>query len=218
MTQGVRYKFIGSTIEVSTGITGVSPTPAITAISLTNPAVVTASAHGLVSGDVAKLSAIVGATQFNGNFYAVDDYNTNNFALANENNSNGTAYVSGGLVDKVAFSTFCELTGANRQGGGADQEEVSTVCSTAKEFEQGLADAGTFSLDFNFAPNTTVQAALLAAEISGAKMAFRITLPNSGGTIVLIGTVQTTSFNGAIGQAVWKGSASIKLSGPMFVL
>jgi hypothetical protein len=218
MSQGQRFKFLGSSISVSTGVTGVSPTPSISAISLTNPAIITAAAHGLVQGDVAKLSGIVGATQFNGNLYAVDDVTTNDFSLAEEDNSNGSAYTSGGKADKIAFSAFCELTGANRQGGGASQEEVSTVCSTAKEFEQGLADAGTLSMDFNFAPNTTVQAALIAAEKSGDKMAFKIVLPNSGGTIILIGTVQTTSFSGAVGQAVWKGSASIKLSGPMFVL
>lgn len=217
MSQGKRYKFLGSTFQVSTGIGGISPSPAISAIALTNPAIVTAAEHGLVTGDVAKLAGIVGATQFNGNLYPVDDYTTNDFSLANENNTAGAAYSSGGTVSKMILSTFCELTGANRQGGGADQEEVSTICSNAKEFEQGLADAGTLQLDFNYAPLEAVQSALLAAEISGDKMAFKLTLPNSGGSIILIGTVQTTSFNGAIGQSVWKGSATIKLSGPMFV-
>jgi hypothetical protein len=218
MSQGARYKFIGSTIQVSTGIGGVSPTPTISAISLTNPAVVTAAGNGLAEGDVAKLSGIVGATQFNGNLYAVDDPVGSTFELAGEDNSAGNAYVSGGLVDKVTFSAFCELTGLNQQGGGADQEEVSTVCSTAKEFEQGLSDSGTLSVDFNFAPNSAVQTALRAAEISGEKVAVKVVLPNSGGTIIMIGTVQTTGFNGQIGQAVWRGTASLKLSGPLFVL
>lgn len=218
MTQGVRYKFIGSGIYIGTGITGTSPTPAITAISLTDPAIVAAAAHGLVQGDVARLSGIVGATQFNNNLYPVDDVTTNDFALADEDNTQGSAYVSGGRVDKIAFSIFCELTGMNQQGAGADQQDVSTVCSTAKEFEQGLTDTGTANLDFNYAPNTTVQIALRAAELSGEKIAIKVTLPNSGGTIILIGTVQTTSFTGAVGDAIWRGSASIKLSGPVFVL
>jgi hypothetical protein len=220
MTQGVRYKFIGSSIQVSTGVLGVSPTPAITGIALTDPAIVSTSpqAHGLVTGDVVLLSGIVGPTNFNGNMYPVDDYTSTDFALADEDNTAGDAWVSGGRVDEVSFSTFCELTGANQQDGGADQEEVSTVCSTAKEFEQGLSDTGTLTVDFNFAPLSTVQAYLREAKNAGSKVAFKITLPNSGGTVILIGTVQTTNFSGAVGQAVWKGSATIKLSGPMFVL
>ncbi len=218
MSQGKRYKFVGSTFQVSTGVTGTSPSPAISAISLTNPAIVTAAGHGLVTGDVGKIYDVLGATQFNGNLYPIDDATSNDVALANENNTAGAVYTSGGHIDKVAFTQFCELTGANRQGGGADQEEVTTICSNGKEFEQGFSDAGTLQLDFNFAPKEAVQAALLAAEISGEKMAFKLTMPNSGGIVILIGTVQTTSFNGAVGQSVWKGSASIKLSGPMFVL
>jgi hypothetical protein len=217
MSSGARYKFIGSTIQVGTGVGGTSPTPSITGISLTNPAIVTSAAHGLSQGDVALIAGVVGATQFNGNMYGVDDVTTNDFALGGYDNSAGNAYTSGGRVDKVTFSSFCELVGITQAGGGANQEDVSTVCSSAKEFEQGLSDPGTLSLDFNFAPNSTVQAVLRAAEQSAAKVAFKITLPNSGGTIIMIGSVQTTGFSGQVGTAVWKGTASIKLSGPIFV-
>jgi hypothetical protein len=218
MSQGVRYKFIGSTIQVGIDEESSSSAAIITAISQANPAVVTAAAHGAALGDVVRISDVVGATQFNGNLYAVDDPLTNTFELAGEDNSMGAAYVSGGLVAEVTFSEFCELTGAAQAGGGADQEEVSTICSTAKEFEQGLADAGTLTLDFNFAPLTAVQTALRASEKTGDDVAVKITLPNDGGIVIMLGTVQTTSFNGAIGQAVWKGNAVIKLSGPIFVL
>jgi hypothetical protein len=217
MSQGQRYKFIGSTIQVGIGDEGSSGTP-ITAISLANPAVVTAAGHSAVLGDVVKITDVVGATQFNNNMYAVDDPLTTTFELAGEDNSMGTAYTSGGIAAEVLFSEFCELTGAAQAGGGADQEEVTTICSTAKEFEQGLGDAGTLTLDFNFAPLTPVQAVLRAAEQTGAKVATKITLPNDGGIVIMIGTVQTTSFNGAVGQAIWKANAVIKLSGPIFVL
>jgi hypothetical protein len=217
MSQGVRYKFIGSTIQVSIGDEGSSGTP-ITGITQAHPPVVSATGHSAVLGDVVKIDDVVGATQFNGNMYAVDNPAVGTFELADEDNSMGNAYVSGGVASEVTFSEFCELTGAAQAGGGADQEEVSTVCSTAKEFEQGLADAGTLTLDFNFAPLTEVQTVLRASEKTGADVAVKITLPNGGGIVIMMGTVQTTSFNGAIGQAIWKGNAVIKLSGPIFVL
>jgi hypothetical protein len=218
MSQGQRYKFFGSTIQVGTGYDSDSPGLAISAISQANPAVVTAAGHSAVLGDVVRITDVVGAVQFNNNLYPVDNPLSTTFELAGEDNTMGAAYVSGGVVAEVVFSEFCELTGAAQAGGGADQEEVSTVCSTAKEFEQGLADAGTLTLDFNFAPLMPVQTTLRAAEASGDDVAVKITLPNDGGIVIMLGTVQTTSFNGAVGQAVWKGNAVIKLSGPIFVL
>jgi|GEM_PF-1391798 len=218
MSQGQRYKFMGSTIQVGIGEEDTSPPLAISGITQANPPVVSAAGHDAELGDVVRINDVVGAVQFNGNLYAVDNPGVGDFELAGEDNSMGAAYTSGGTLAEVLFSEMCELTGAAQAGGGADQEEVSTICSTAKEFEQGLADAGTLTLDFNFAPLTEVQTKLREAEKSGDDVAVKITLPNDGGVIIMLGTVQTTSFNGAIGQAVWKGNAVIKLTGPIFVL
>ena len=216
MAAGQRYKFIGSTIQVTTSYA--APGTAITAITQANPAMVTSASHTVAIGDIVKLTGIVGAVQFNENLYVGDDPLTTTFELAGEDNTLGAAWTSGGFVQEAVMSEMCELTGAAQAGGGADQEEVSTICSTAKEFEQGLGDAGTLTLDFNFAPLTLVQTTLRESETTGSDVGVRITLPNDGGIIVMLGTVQTTSFNGAIGQAIWKGNASIKLSGPIFVL
>lgn len=217
MSQGSRYKFNGSSFGVQTGFGGVSPTPAVTNITQTEPPIVTSAAHGLSQGDVGKLSAVVGMTEVNGNLYVVDDTTTNDFALAGEDFTVNTAYASGGLIDAVTFSEFCELTGANQQDGGADQIEVTTICSTAKEFEQGLSDSGTLQLDYNAAPNGVVQTALRTAKVSGDQIAFKIIFPNSGGTIIMLGTVQQQNMSGQV-NGLWTGSATIKLSGPIFVL
>lgn len=217
MTQAVKWRFPGTKIYFSTGVTGVSPSPSITAISLTEPPIVTAAGHGLVTGDVAKLQGIVGATQFNGKLYPVDDYTTNDFALANEDNTNGNAYTSGGTVDKIAFTRDCQLTGVSRQGGGADQIDVSTVCDDEfKQFIQGTADTGTLTLDYMYDPIGAVMQAVEAAEASGDYIAIKIVEKNSSWTIILIGTVQTTNWSGSMGDPVWKGSATIKLSGRQF--
>ncbi len=219
MSQGLRYKFNGSHFYVGIGISGTSPSPAITGISLTNPVIVSTApqAHGLVSSDVAKIYGITtGPTGLNNRLFAVDNATTNDFDLAGEDGTMNTAWSVGGKVDKVSFSEYCELTGANQQDAGADEIEVTTICSTAKEFEQGLSDSGTLQLDYNAAPNGTVETALRAAKISGAFVAFKIVFANSGGTVIMLGTVQSQSLSGSVND-VWKGSATIKLSGPIFV-
>lgn len=219
MAQGLRYKFNGSTFSVMTGTSGSSPSPSITAITNANPANVTSTGIDTVldDGDVVKISNVGGMTQLNGNLYVVDNTTTNAFDLADEDTSNTDAYTSGGDIDKVQFTEFCELTGANQQDGAADQIEVTTICSTAKEFEQGLSDSGTLQLDYNAAPNSSVQAALRTAKVDGTQIAFKIVFPESGGTLIMLGTVQQQSVQGQV-NGVWTGSATIKLTGPIFVL
>jgi len=217
MSQGLRYKFNGSTFSVQTGYTGVSPLPVITAVTQANPAVVS-SGTTFTNGDVVLITGVVGMTNLNDNLYVVDNaVALTSFELAGEDSSAADAYVSDGTIDEVAFSSFCELTGANQQDGGADEIEVTTICSTAKEFEQGLSDSGTLQLDYNSAPNSVIQTALRTAKVSGDQVAFKITFPNSGGTVIMLGTVQSQSMSGSVND-IWKGSATVKLTGPIFVL
>lgn len=214
MAAGKRYKFNGSTIQVSTGT---SATKTITDISEANPAEVTSTAHGLLAGAVGLIAAVVGMTELNGNLYVVDNPTTNDFELAGVDATGYTPYTSGGTFAPLTYTNFCELTGIDQQDGTTDEIEVTTVCSTAKEFEVGLSDSGTLTLNYNYAPNETVQAAFSAAKRSGDTVAVRIALPNSGGTIVMLGSVQQSSFTGAVGQ-VYTGTTTLKLTGEIFVL
>lgn len=218
MSAGKRYKFTGSTFQVQTGFVAHSPAQAITAITKADPGAVTATGSNYTDGTVVKITDVVGMTEVNDKLFVVDDGAANTFELANTDTSGYGTYVSGGHVAVAALSAFCELTGVNQQDGAADQIEVTTICSTAKEFEQGLSDSGTIQLDYNFAPNETVQTAIRAAKISGDKIAFKVTLPGTGGSVIMIGTVQQSSFTGSVSDAVWKGSTTVRLSGDIFVL
>lgn len=214
MAAGKRIKFQGSTLQVSTGVAAIKT---ITDISETDPAVVTSTAHGQVVGTVGRIAAVVGMTELNGNLYVVDNPDVNDFELAGVDATGYTPYTSGGTFAPLVFSPFCELTGVDQQDGSTDEIDVTTICSTAKEFETGLSDSGTLTLNYNFAPNVPVQAAIRTAKVAGDEIAVRITFPNNGGTIVMIGTVQQSSFSGAV-SGVWTGSTTMKLTGEIFVL
>jgi len=215
---GKRYKFNGSTFGVQTGF-GAQKT--ITAISQADPAVVAIAAHGYALGTVGEISSVQGMTEINDSLYVVDNPNSGDFELAKTDTTGYTAFVTGspanGIFKPVTFSSFCELTGANQQDAAANQIEVSTICSTAKEFEQGLSDSGSLTLDYNYAGLETVQAALEAAKESGDEVAFKITFPGNGGYLIMIGTVQQTGVQGQV-NGVWTASCTIKLSGPKYIL
>lgn len=218
MSSGKRYKFQGSTFAVQTGF-GTPKT--ITSATKANPVVIGATSHGFSEGDAVKISSVSGMTELNGNLYAVDNPATSTFELALTDGTNYTTFVTGspadGIAEPVTFSQFCELTGSNQQDASPSTIDVSTICSTAKEFESGLPDSGSLTLDYNWAGLETVQSAIRAAKFSGDQIAFRITMPGTGGHVLMFGVVQQESFQGAV-DGVWKATATIKLSGPVFVL
>jgi hypothetical protein len=213
MAQGKRFKFNGSTFAVETGV-GTAKT--ITGASKANPAVITSTAHGLLEAAVGRIAGIVGMTELNGGTYVVDNPAANTLELSGVDSTAYTTYTSGGTFTPLTFSPFCELTGVDQQDGSADPFEVSTICSNAKEFEIGLGDSGQLQLDFNWAGNEPVQTALRAAKRSGVLTAFQITFPGTGGHVVMLGYVQSTSFGGKV-NGVWTANASIKLTGEIYV-
>lgn len=74
----------------------------ITGITKANPAVVTATAHGLRDGDVIQISGVVGMTQVNGNFYSIKVVNANSFQLVGIDSTAYTTYTSGGTAARSA--------------------------------------------------------------------------------------------------------------------
>jgi hypothetical protein len=214
MSSGKRFKFAGSQIQVLTAFEG-SSSDLITAISQANPAVVTEVGHGRADGDVVMLDNVVGMTEVNGGTYVIEVLTVDTYSLLETNSTGYGAYVSGGEVSSGVFSNLCELTGYNRSGGSSPEIDVTTICSEAQEFEVGLPDFGTTQLDYNFAPQTTIQLAIAdyySGSNKGEKTAVKVVLPNNGGTMVQIGTIQQTSEQAAV-NGIWTASLTIRNTG-----
>lgn len=212
MSGGKRYKFAGSLFQIMTGVDDVSPNPAITAITQADPPVVTSVGHGLEDGDVVKIVDVVGMTELNDELFVVSNKTTDTFELTDVRGASYGAYSSGGEIQKVTFSNFCELTNYNRQGGASAEIPATSACSVAQEFEIDLPDYGTTQIDYNFAPQTAVQLAVQDYYNSGEKVAVKVTLPKSGGTMVQLGYIQQTSEQAGNGT-IWTGSLTVRNTG-----
>jgi hypothetical protein len=215
MAGGKRFKFAGSLIKFVLNYAKNSPSVSITAMSKANPCLVTAASHGLATGEIVRINGVVGMTEANGGYYIVVFVSGTQFTLADTDSTNWTTYVSGGKLDEANFSQFCELTNYNRAGGSSPEIDAESLCSTAKEFEIGLPDYGTTSVDFSFAPKTPMQVALTAAYKAGTVVGSRITLPNSGGDMAQLGFVQSMSEQAGKG-GLWTGSLVMRNTGPRF--
>lgn len=221
MSGGKSFRFVDTPLDIQTGLNDAGA-KTISGITMADPVVFASAAHGFDAAAVVKTSGIAAPTQLDERLIVVDNPATGTFEGALVDAADYDEFSDGSPPDAkvtpVTFAELCELTGVNQQDGGADQHEVTTRCSTAKEFKQGLSDPGTLQLDFNWAGNETVQAAMRAAKRSGEQIAFRLRFPDDGGTVIMLGTVQQTSFQGTVSDGVYRASATIRLSGDIYVL
>jgi len=98
-----------STVTVP-AFTGGSSTKTITNVTQANPAVVTAAAHGFVTGNTVLIQSITGMTELNGFSFKIIILDANTFQLEGEDSTGHTPYVSGGSAIKS--------NGANTVGSG----------------------------------------------------------------------------------------------------
>jgi hypothetical protein len=214
MTAGKRIKFQDTRIQFLTGWSGDSPSDTVIGITKANPAVVNITAHGRTSGELVRILGALGMTEVNGNVYPVHLIDANHYSLLDTDSTDyGTYTTSSGKADLAVFSTLCELTGFNRQGGSSPEIPATTQCSTAAEFEIGLPDFGTAQIDFHYSPDVAVQQAIDAAQLSGDPFAYRITFLRKPGVFVIgLGFVQQTSEQGQVG-GLWTGSFTMRSTG-----
>lgn len=101
-----------------------STSKVITGISKANPAVVTAVAHGFVTGNLITINSVVGMTEVNGRSFTITVLTNDTFELNGEDSTGYAAYVSGGTADKQ--------NGATTIGSGfGDFEKTYTYVVTA---------------------------------------------------------------------------------------
>lgn len=204
MSQGKRYKFRGSTFQVVTAW-GVATT-GITAITKANPAVVTKAAHGLVDGDIVKLSAIGGMVELNDQIFVVEQLSTDTFALIGVDSTLYNSFTTAGSFQKATLSGSCEVTNYSGPSGSTSESETETNCGKAVDF--GSPDPGSVTLGFHMAPND-FQNALEAARRSVSDIILKTTIAGGGGVMYDKGVITQTQRDGSP-SGPWTGGATLR--------
>ena len=107
----------------------------------------------------------------------------------------------------------CQISGFTGPGGSKPEIDVTTLCSTAKEFIGDLPDYGSVEMQGFFDPADAGVALLKALNDSGDTADWRITWPDSGTTEwAFEGYVSTFSVSAGAGQAL-QLTASVRVSG-----
>ncbi len=83
---------------VSASNTGLTRNVNIDAITISNPAVITADNHNFKTGQIIIIYGVTGMTQINGNSSSITVIDENNFSMDEIDSSGYSAYVSGGVA------------------------------------------------------------------------------------------------------------------------
>jgi Ubiquitin-activating enzyme E1 FCCH domain len=207
MTTGLNVKFQGSKIQIATTK---ATAKTITDISNSSPAVVTATAHGYIVGTPVYIAGILGMTELNGKWYTATAITANTFELRGIDSSGYGPYVSGGTAQAGVLVDWCELKNWNESGGATGEIDVTTSCSPTKEYEAGLPDTATVSIDYNYVPKGTTQLFLDAAKAAGDTIPMRVVFPGAAGRLDYFVNLLKQDRVGAIDD-IWRGSASLRI-------
>jgi hypothetical protein len=107
--------------------TGMGSAKTISRVTLGNPTIITATAHGFSVGDIVTITSVGGATTVNGT-WVVTNKTTNTFAI-NLDTTGGAAYTSGGTATPVSWTpiinvrTFTGFVAQSLNGMSADAVE-----------------------------------------------------------------------------------------------
>lgn len=161
----------------------------ITGITQANPAVVTATAHGFVTGNLISISGVGGMTEVNGRSFTITVLDNNSFQLNGEDSSGHTAYTSGGTASRQ--------NGATTIGDGfGDFDKTYTYVVTAVDADgiESLSSAETSLTVKSLSQTGGVR--LQWDSVAGAEY-YRVYKDPSVGTAVYgwIGDSNNTSFD-----------------------
>lgn len=184
----------------------------ITGISNANPAVITATSHGLVTGDIIDtISGVLGMTEINGQGGLVKKLTDSTFAVYGINSTDYTAYSSGGTATPAVMIDTCQHKSYSGFDGAASEIDVTTLCSTAKEKDVGLQDFGSMSVELHYVETDELQIEAKAAKHDAEYRWFRLTKRN-GYFKAWQGLVTSFGDSGSV-DGVNSGTLSISISG-----
>lgn len=177
----------------------------ITGITKANPAVVTATSHGLSNGDYVVLT-VQGMHQLNGKVVRVANQATNTFECEGVDSTLYDTF-SSGTAEGITFGTsITTATTMSATGGDFDFIDTTTIHVNARTQIPGLANSLAYTFDNLWDIADAGQIAMKSATDSQAQRAFKFTFGTGGPIMVFTGYV---GFSGApTGNAQDKVTAS----------
>jgi hypothetical protein len=200
----------GSKFYIGTGTGGAKT---ISAVTVGNPTIVTATAHGFSNGDVVTLAGFTGAdaATLNGQTVVVKNVTTNTFAF-DIDTTGKTITIGTVTATPVTWTQIKNLKSFTGLDGSPSDIDITNLDSTAKEYTPGLVDNGMFSGEVDRDQSDAGQLAFDAARVAGTTKNFKLVFPSSVATATFSGYVKKFGLAGGVDQ-VLKTPFDIRITG-----
>lgn len=187
----------------------------VDAVTLANPGVAHAVAHGMADASVGYFDGVTGMEQLNGQGIRVDAPTTDNFTLQGLNTTAFPAYLAGNFYKVLTWLTLAEATSYSIGGGDAAKLDTTRLLDIIQQQENGLLAPQTLAMNIiaQTVPSAAMQLVQAAAQ-AGTKLIVRITHPD-GSVRVAYGE---PSFPGEDVQQGAVGTGALTFSVKGFVL
>jgi hypothetical protein len=198
-----------SDLQIATGTGGAKT---ISGVTVGNPTIIIATAHGFGNGDVATLAALTGAdaATLNTKSYVVRNKTTNTFAV--DQDTTGLTITAGsGTATPVTYTSIKNVHAFGGFNGAATEINVTNFASVAKEFRMGLQDFGNVTFDTHFDGTDAGQLAFIAAQAAAAQKNYKLILSNAQ-VLSFAGYAKSFSMTGAIDD-IYKRAGDIRING-----
>lgn len=189
----------------------------ITGITKANPAIVTATAHGLTQGQIIVIDGCAGMIEVNGRAFVVDltatgaSPQTNKFALKGVDSSAYTTWTSGGTATPQTMTSVGGVLEVGGFSGSSAEIDVTQIDSTAKEFVMGLQDFGDASLRIFISPSDVGQAKMRSLRSTAAAAAYAVIL-GDGSIAAFMAYVRQFSFSNVTADGAVQGQVTLRIT------
>lgn len=192
--------------------TGSGSPKTISGVTVGNPTIITATAHGFSNGDRVAIAALTGAdaAALNGFTFTVMFKETNAFAVAAD--TTGLVITAGsGTATPVTFSKVDNVRNLNGYDGAAVEIDTTNFDSTSKEYILGLKDPGHITFECDDDSANPAQVSLQDHQNTSVIVNFKHVLPNAD-TRTFNGYVKKFAMTTSVDNVV-KRQAEIRITG-----
>jgi hypothetical protein len=197
----------------------------VTAITLANPGVVSAAAHGWASGDYGYVEETGnGMAQIDGQAIRAANVAAGTLETEGLDTTTYGAFVSGNIYRAASWATLSNATDFTIGGGEADKLDATTLLDFIKKEENGLLAAETVNINMFADPLSSAVARVRALALSKGgsgqqanRSLFRITYPSSALEIFWFGEPSVPGFSQQK-QQIATGSLQVTCRGFMMYL
>lgn len=162
----------------------------ITAITKANPASVTATGHGLSTGNYVKLT-VEGMFQLDARVFRITVVDANTFTLDGEDSTSYDTFTSG-TAEAVTFGTTMDTaTGLTASGGDFDFIDITTIHDNVRKQIPGLASPATYTFENLWDPADTALNSFKDSADNQSQLCIRFTFA-SGAIVTFVGYIGAT--------------------------